>query len=137
MDKKQSVFIDAGRAESEQYEPADEVREEFENAQRFSSGAAHWQRELREHNSRTPVLSGGDLDADWRRADIGDETVGGSSPTPDQAVVDELGEALGLTYEDNEPLQCGDKVNARDRNRWELDPASSEDYLDRVNHEGE
>lgn len=137
MDKKQSVFIDAGRAESEQYEPGDEIREEFENAQRFSSGAALLQRELREHNSRTPLLSGGDLDADWRRADIGDETVGGSSPTPDQAIVAELGEALGITYEDNEPLQCGSKVKARDRNRWELDPASSEDYLSRVNHEGE
>lgn len=137
MDKKQSVFIDAGRAESEQYEPGEEIREEFEDAQRLSSGGMHFQRELREHNSRTPMLSGGDLDADWRRADIGDETVGGSSPTPDQAIVAELGEALGLTYEDNEPLQGGSKVNARDRNRWELDPASSEDYLARVNHEGE
>lgn len=137
MDKKQSVFIDAGRAESEQYEPDEEIREEFEDAQRLSSGAVLLQRELREHNSRTPLLSGGDLDADWRRADIGDETVGGSSPTPDQAIVAELGEALGLTYEDNEPLQGGSKVNARDRHRWELDPASSEDYLARVNHEGE
>jgi len=134
---KRAVFIDAGRAEIELYEPGEEVREEFEDVQRFSSGASVLRRELREHHSRTPVLSGGDVDADWRRADIGDETVGGSAPTPDQAVVDELGEALGLTYEDNEPLDCGSKINARDRNRWELDPASSEDYRQRVNHEGE
>lgn len=135
--EKRSVFIDMGRAESEPYEPGDEVKEEFEEVQRLSSGALRMLREMREHHSRTPVLSGGDLDADWRRADIGDETVGGSAPTPDQAVVDELGVALGLTYEDNEPLQCGGKVNARDRHRWELDPASSEDYKARVNHEGE
>lgn len=134
---KRSVFIDAGRAESQQYEPGDEVRQEFEDVQRLISGGAQLRRELSEHHSRTPVLSGGDVDADWRRADIGDETVGGSAPTPDQAVVDELGQALGLTYADDEPLRCGSKVNARDRNRWELDPASSEDYLERVNHEGE
>ena len=52
-------------------------------------------------------------------------------------VLDELGEAVGITYEDNEPLHSGEKVEERDRKRWELDPASSEDYNDRVNREGE
>lgn len=43
------------------------------------------------------MLSGGDLDADWRRAhDGGDEAVGGSAATPDQDVVDEIGRALGV-----------------------------------------
>jgi hypothetical protein len=48
-----------------------------------------------------------------------------------------LGEAVGLIYEDNEPLHTAEKLNERDRRRWELDPASSEDYNDRVNREGE
>ena len=94
-------------------------------------------RELALHNSRTPLLSGGDVDADWAGSDVGDETVGGSSPTPDQDIVEELGEAVGVTYEDNEPLHTTEKVDERDRNRWELDPASSEDYQSRVNREGE
>lgn len=136
-DKDKEQFIDAGTAESEQYEPDEEVQQEFAEAQRLASGGEQLKRELREHHSRTPDLSAGDIDADWGRADIGEETVGGSSPTPDQDVVDELGQAVGLTYEDNEPLHTTEKVEERDRKRWELDPASSEDYNDRVNHEGE
>jgi len=135
--KAKEEFVDAGRAESDEYEPDEEVKIEFEEAQRLGSGADLLKRELREHHSRTPELSGGDIDADWAGADVGDETVGGSSPTPDQDVVAEIGEALGVTYEDNEPLHTTEKVEERDRKRWELDPASSEDYNDRVNHEGE
>jgi len=135
--KAKEEFIDAGDAESEQFEADDEVKIEFAEAQRLASGGEQLKRELREHHSRTPELSGGDLDADWGRADVGDETVGGSSPTPDQDVVEELGEAVGLHYEDNEPLHSTEKVEERDRRRWELDPASSDDYNDRVNREGE
>jgi hypothetical protein len=136
-EKVTNEFIDAGTAEREQYEAGEEVQQEFADAQRLGSGAEQLKRELREHHSRTPRLSAGDLDADWARADIGDETVGGSSPTPDQDIVEELGEAIGLTYEDNEPLHTTEKVEERDHHRWELDPASSEDYSDRVNREGE
>ncbi|HET9529518.1 MAG TPA: DUF6335 family protein [Blastocatellia bacterium] len=136
-DDKKDKFIDAGMAESEQYEPDEEVQEEFREAQRLGSGGEQLIRELREHNSRTPDLSAGDIDADWARADVGEETVGGSAPTPDQDIVEEVGEAVGLTYEDNEPLHTTEKMEERDRKRWELDPASSEDYNDRVNREGE
>ena len=135
--KVKEEFIDAGDFESGQYQAGEEVTEEFAEAQRLASGGEQLKRELREHHSRTPELSGGDIDADWAGADVGDETVGGSAPTPDQDVVDELGEAVGLTYEDNEPLHSTEKVEERDRHRWELDPASSEDYNDRVNREGE
>jgi len=137
MKQNGDKFIDAGNAESEIYEPNEEVRQEFDEVQRLAAGGELLKRQLREHHSRTPELSAGDVDADWGRADVGEETVGGSVPTPDQAVVDELGGAVGLTYEDNEPLHPTDKVEQRDRRRWELDPASSEDYNDRVNHEGE
>jgi hypothetical protein len=136
-DKDKEQFIDAGTAESELYEPDEEVLEEFAEAQRLASGGDLLKRELREHHSNTPDLSAGDIDADWRRADTGEETVGGSAPTPDQDIVDELGEAAGLTYDANEPLHSTEKIEERDRRRWELDPASSEDYNDRVNHEGE
>jgi len=130
-------FIDAGEAESEQFEADDEVKQEFSDAQRLAVGGQQLLRELREHHSKTPELSGGDLDANWAGADVGDETVGGSAPTPDQDVVQELGEAVGLTYEDDEPLHTAEKIDQRDRKRWELDPASSDDYNDRVNREGQ
>ncbi len=82
---------------------------------------------LREHNAESPTLSGGDVDAAWDDAEVGDETVGGTAPTPDQDVVEELGEAVGLTYEDDEPLNTAEKLEERDEERWELDPASAED----------
>jgi hypothetical protein len=137
MSKDDKRFIDAGNLETEEFEPSEEVRDEFAEAQRLAAGGELLKRELSQHHSRTPELSGGDVDADWARADVGDETVGGSAPTPGQDVVDDLGIAVGVTYEDNEPLHVGEKIEQRDRKRWEMDPASSEDYKERVNHEGE
>jgi hypothetical protein len=61
----------------------------------------------------------------------GDEAPGGDNPTPDQDIVENIGRALGVEYQDNEELRPADKVADRDRHRWELDPASSEDYKER------
>lgn len=86
-------------------------------------------------DSSTPpeaVLTGGDVDAAWDQAAVGDETVGGSSPTPDQDIVDEIGKALGVTYGEGEPLRMTEKIERRDEERWELHPASSEDYVERT-----
>src|SRR5215468_2944893 len=141
--KKENQFIDADHflgvyeAKIEAYEPSPEVLEEFDEAAKLTSGCQLLMKELREHHSKSPKLSGGDIDAAWDRADAGEETVGGSTPTPDQDVVDQLGEAVGLIYEDNEPLDTEEKITKRDDRRWELDPASSGGYKIRVNHEGE
>lgn len=78
------------------------------------------------------TLYGGDVDAAQDQTDAGEETVGGSSSTPDQNVVEELGRAMGISYEDSEPLRFGEKLADRDADRWELDPASSEDYQERL-----
>ncbi len=56
-------------------------------------------------------------------------------PSPDQNVVEEIGQAMGVTYQDNEELKFGDKERSRDKNRWELDPASSDDYQERLRDE--
>lgn len=79
--------------------------------------------ETRRYNSTSPALSGGDLDADWQRADhIGEEAVGGSVATPDQSVVDDLGEALGVPRDPDEEVRTSQEIlEARDRNRWELE----------------
>jgi hypothetical protein len=82
-------------------------------------------------NSAT-ALAAGDRDVNPESAGtVGDETPGGDNPTPDMDVVDLIGRSLGVEYEDNEELKGADKIAERDRRRWELDPASSEDYKDR------
>ena len=40
----------------------------------------------------------------------------------------DMGQALGVSYEDNEELKGSDKVIERDKHRWELDPASADDF---------
>lgn len=96
------------------------------------SGRAEILEHLRQHTETSPALTAGDVDADWEKAyDSGDEAPGGDNPTPDQDVVDDIGKALGIQYEDAEELKGVDKVARRDQHRWELDPASSEDYPDR------
>ena len=96
------------------------------------SGRRRLQEALEEHNETSPALTGGDVDADWEDAyAVGDEAPGGDNPTPDQDRVDDIGKALGVTYDDNEELKGSDKIAERDRHRWELDPASSDDYRDR------
>ena len=85
-----------------------------------------------EHTETGPALTGGDIDADWESAySVGDEAPGGDNPTPDQDIVDDIGRAVGVEYQDNEELKGADKVAKRDKNRWELDPASSDDWEDR------
>jgi hypothetical protein len=80
----------------------------------------------------SPDITGGDVDVDVEDAYFtGDEAPGGDNPTPDQDIVDDIGKALGVVYQDNEELKGADKVKERDRKRWELDPASSEDYRER------
>ena len=78
------------------------------------------------------MLTGGDVDADWEDAySVGDEAPGGDNPTPDQDRVDDIGKALGVEYEDNEELKAVGQDRRPRQHRWELDPASSEDYPDR------
>jgi hypothetical protein len=106
------------------------------NLDRTASAARTGRRELRErideHTETGPALTAGDVDADWESAySVGDEAPGGDNPTPDQDVVDDIGKAVGVQYEDNEELKGEAKITKRDKHRWELDPASSEDYDDR------
>ena len=103
---------------------------------RAPSAARTGRQELREareeHHETSPAMTGGDVDADWEDAySVGDEAPGGDNPTPDQDRVDEIGKALGVEYQDNEELKGSEKIAERDKKRWELDPASSEDYKDR------
>jgi hypothetical protein len=106
------------------------------NMDRHGSAARTGRAELaesrQEHRGMSPAITGGDVDVDLENAYFsGDEAPGGDNPTPDQEVVDDIGKALGVEYQDDEELKASDKVTERDRHRWELDPASSEDYKER------
>lgn len=103
---------------------------------RSASAIRTGRRELKErydsHTETSPALTGGDVDADWESAySVGDEAPGGDNPTPDQDIVDDIGRAVGIEYQDTEELKGADKLEQRDRRRWELDPASSEDWNER------
>src|SRR5579863_4577769 len=67
----------------------------------------------------------------------GEETAAGSNPALDEDVVEEIGKESGITYADDEELRAGDKEAERDAHRWELDPASAEDYPERAHPQAE
>ena len=133
-DKQTEHFIDAGRAESEIYEPNAEVSEEFAAAQNLVSNKDQVSSEALFELTPSTRESASENEELYK---VGEEAIGGFNTTTDDDLVDEMGEAAGLVYQDDEPLHTTEKVEERDRHRWELDPASSEDYQRRVNHEGE
>ena len=98
-----------------------------------SAGSRKLAERLKNDPLADPVVTGGDLDAQIESAQFsGDESAVSSMPTPDQNDVDNIGRAMGVTYQEDEELKVGEKEESRDRNRWELDPASSEDYQERT-----
>ena len=97
-----------------------------------ASGRAEMAQSARNTRGMSADITGGDVDVDVEDAYFtGDEAPGGDNPSPDLEVVDDIGKALGVTYDDNEELQGSGKVEERDKHRWELDPASSDDFKDR------
>ena len=109
-------------------ETSEVEKERDRNDLTVESGGKELVEKLREHTDTSPTLSGGDIDAAWEDADVGEESVGGGNPTPDQDEVEEIGKAMGVTFEDNEPLDFTEKMEKRDRDRWELNPASAENF---------
>ncbi|HEV8370875.1 MAG TPA: DUF6335 family protein [Pyrinomonadaceae bacterium] len=98
------------------------MEEEISRAPRDSELLAH---RLRNNTSSSPRDAGGDLDANWEDVnESGSETVAGDNPTPDQSLVEENARAIGVSYEDNEELEFIDKIERRDRERFELEESS-------------
>jgi hypothetical protein len=109
------------------YVPNPEIEEfmeqEISRAPRDPELLAH---RLRNNTAASPRDAGGDLDASWEDVnDSGSEAVGGDNPTPDQSIVEENANALGVNFEDNEELDFLDKIERRDRDRYELDEGSN------------
>lgn len=130
--KSKSKFEDAGRMESEVYEPDPEIKAEFDDASRLGSQREYLERGLLQPHEYASPTAGGDMDMAPEESSVGEETPAGGNSLPDQDEVEEIGRAMGLTYEDNEPLDIEGKLGRRDKNRWELNPVSSEDYQERA-----
>ena len=129
MAKKRGEYL----ANDPDYVPDPEIEEfmelEISRAPKDPEQLAH---RLRNNTAASPRDAGGDLDANWEDVnDSGSETVAGDNPTPDQSLVEENAQALGVSFEDNEELEFIDKIERRDRDRFELDENSkaSEDMI--------
>lgn len=69
----------------------------------------------------------GDPDAMTEQAKVvGEEAIGGDTPTPDQNNVDDIGDATGVNFAPSEPVEVFNKMKQRDSDRFELDPNSKE-----------
>ncbi len=87
---------------------------------------------LLENNAASPADSGGDIDAIWEEVNsTGSEAVFGHNPTPDQSDVEENAHAMGIDFQDNEPLDIVEKMERRDRHRFELEESSkaTDDFI--------
>lgn len=89
----------------------EQVRQEFADAaEQGKAGREHLTDECGDpHETLPPPLDSRD-DASWANINV-----------------DQLGEAVGLVYQDEEPLNTIEKIEERDDNRWSMDPASTED----------
>lgn len=125
MPKKQATDFEY-LANNPNYVPDPEIEEfmeqEISHAPKDPEALAE---RLRQNTAASPRDAGGDLDANWEDVnESGSETVAGDNPTPDQSLVEENALAMGVSYEDNEELEFLDKIEKRDRNRFELEESS-------------
>jgi uncharacterized protein DUF6335 len=113
-------------ANNPEFVPDPEIEEfmelEISRAPKDADLLAH---RLRNNTAASPRDAGGDLDANWEDVnESGSETVAGDNPTPDQSLVEENAQAIGVSFEDNEELDFLEKIEKRDRERFELEERS-------------
>jgi Family of unknown function (DUF6335) len=111
-----------------------EVRESFAQDQELDHGGELAKRRQQQHTDQSSELAASDLDATWDDAD-GEEAGSGTTSTPDENVVEEVGGAVGISYSDTEPLNTNERLERRDHDRWDLNPASDPEYQDRIKEE--
>jgi hypothetical protein len=67
----------------------------------------------------------GDPDAmPYQAQVVGEEAIGGTTPTPDQSDVDDIGHAVGFNPQAEHPVNVMGTMRKRDEHRYELDPES-------------
>ena len=94
-----------------------------------SDDSAHLGAEVAAHSAleANSPLTAGDPDAVAERAEtVGEEAVGGTTPTPEQNDVDDLADAVGISTQPEHPVGVLNEMNRRDAQRFELDPESKD-----------
>lgn len=77
------------------------------------------------HMASGKPTTGGDLDAMNEQAKVvGEEAIGGTTPTPAQNDVDKIAQATGINTQPEEPVEVMNEMQQRDAHRFELDPDS-------------
>ncbi|MFQ4136613.1 DUF6335 family protein [Nodosilinea sp. PGN35] len=72
-------------------------------------------------------LTAGDPDASALQAStVGEEAIGGTTPTPEQNNVDDIAAAVGLDTQPEHPVAVIREMQHRDDQRFELDPDSKD-----------
>lgn len=105
-------------------DPAIEA-ERIDQIEDVPMAAEELEERLEENTAASPADSGGDIDAEWEEVNTsGSEAVFGHNPTPDQSDVEQNAHAMGINFEDNEPLDFVKKLTKRDDDRFELDEGS-------------
>jgi len=79
------------------------------------------EKDAADFTATSPTLTGGDVDADWKRAvSVGEEAVGGSVATPDQEIGWTTSVTLGVPRAPDDDVRTSAKtLEERDRYRWE------------------
>ncbi len=76
-----------------------------------------------QHMASGQPTTGGDPDAMNEQAKVvGEEAIGGSTPTPDQNNIDDIADATGINITPEEPVEVINEMRQRDNDRFELDP---------------
>lgn len=84
-----------------------------------------------DHMAAGDPPTAGDPDAMSEQAKVvGEEAIGGTTPLPDQNVVDDVGDSVGVDVPLEHPVNVTRSMQKRDQHRWELDPESEDRPLD-------
>ncbi len=122
--------MNEAKKELEFYEKEDLPDQQIDNVRKNEIddkpvNANELKEEIREGYPASPADSGGDIDAEWQEVETtGSENVFGHNPTPDQSDVEANAHAMGIDFQDNEPLKPLEKLEKRDDDRYELDERS-------------
>src|SRR4051812_4017592 len=86
--KKQDSYVDAGRLESEKFEPDAETKEEFAEAAHIGGNQGELIEKMLEESANSHRARGTHSETAWKEEGGSEEVVGGANPTPDQDVVE-------------------------------------------------
>lgn len=103
------------------------AQEASEAASDRNTGSGQIVNELTDRIAAGEPPTGGDIAVDPEQAKVvGEEAVGGTTPTPGQDIVDNIADSAGVEIPDRQPVQIKEMLDRRDEQRAELDPHATD-----------